>query len=270
VGQNPRKWYRAAAVYQLDLTDLKKISLEVFPNCDGIFLCQYWQCHIHLPSLKFITGAATSANKSAPAKKASYKIKPCGHSRRRVGSGDEKLTSLFAYYKTIRRWRRRVHSLPDDARVHGLVFSAIHQLMGLDLQRAIQQIKKMSSPLERISWETNNVKRRRLFWGEGETADELTTQMTSDNISYEDRRDILEHASSFKTDDALEGSNLIVEKESKVPQEKKGNLCVRFVFCRLQMRSVPHNALESDVTQPKLNLRTRKPVTFVDVELLLV
>jgi hypothetical protein len=136
------------------------------------------------------------------------------------GRGDEKLTSLFAYYKTIRRGRRRVHSLPDDARVHGLVFSAIHQLMGLDLQRAIQQIKKMSSPLERISWETNNVKRRRLFWGEGETADELTTQMTSDNISYEDRRDILEHASSFKTDDALEGSNLIVEKESKVPQEK--------------------------------------------------
>jgi hypothetical protein len=31
VGQNPCKWYRAAAVYQLDLTDLKKISLEVFP-----------------------------------------------------------------------------------------------------------------------------------------------------------------------------------------------------------------------------------------------
>jgi hypothetical protein len=92
--------------------------------------------------------------------------------------------------------------------------------MGLDLQRAIQQIKKMSSPLERISWETNNVKRRRLFWGEGKTADELTTQMTSDNISYLDRRDILEHASSFKTDDALEGSNLIVEKKSKVPQEK--------------------------------------------------
>lgn len=141
MGQNPRKWYSAAAVYQLDLTDLKKISLEVFPNRDGIFLRQYWQCHI-LPLLKFITGAATSANKSAPAKQASYKIKPCGRPRRRVGSGDEKLTSLFAYYKTIRRGRRRVHSLPDDARVHGLVFSAIHELMGLDLQRTIQQIKK--------------------------------------------------------------------------------------------------------------------------------
>lgn len=64
------------------------------------------------------------------------------------------------------------------------------------------------------------VKRRRLFLCEGETADELSSQTTSDNISYEDRRDILERASSFKTDDTLEGNNLIVEKESKVPQEK--------------------------------------------------
>ncbi|EFX65274.1 hypothetical protein DAPPUDRAFT_264921 [Daphnia pulex] len=28
----------------------------------------------------------------------------------------------------------------------------------------------------------------------------------------------------------------------------------------LQMRSVPHNALKSDVVQPKFNLRTRKPL----------
>jgi hypothetical protein len=41
------------------------------------------------------------------------------------------------------------------------------------------------------------------FLGERETADEFTTQMTSDNISYEDRGEILERASSSQTDDAL-------------------------------------------------------------------
>lgn len=39
--------------------------------------------------------------------------------------------------------------------------------------------------------------------GERETADEFITQMTSDNISYEDRGEILERASSSQTDDAL-------------------------------------------------------------------
>ncbi len=56
--------------------------------------------------------------------------------------------------------------------------------------------------------------------GEGETADEFTTQITCDNISYEDRGKILESASSSQTDDALEVNNLIVQEESKVPQEK--------------------------------------------------
>jgi hypothetical protein len=46
--------------------------------------------------------------------------------------------------------------------------------------------KKMSSPQETSSLETNNVKRRRLLMGEGETTDEFTTQMTIDNIPDED------------------------------------------------------------------------------------
>ncbi len=56
----------------------------------------------------------------------------------------------------------------------------------------------MSSPQERFSWETNNVKRGRLLMGEGETTDEFTTQMTSDNIPDEDRGEILVRATSSK------------------------------------------------------------------------
>ncbi len=51
--------------------------------------------------------------------------------------------------------------------------------------------------------------------GEGETTDEFTTQMTIDNIPDEDCT-----CYQLKTDDALEGKNLVIEEDSKVPQEK--------------------------------------------------
>jgi hypothetical protein len=76
-------------------------------------------------------------------------------------------------------------------------------------------MKKMSSPQERISWETNNVKRRRLLMGEGETTDEFTTQMTSDNIPDEDRGEILERATSSKLMMPWKANIFLLKKEAR-------------------------------------------------------
>jgi hypothetical protein len=58
----------------------------------------------------------------------------------------------------------------------------------------------------RIPTETQKVKRRRLFLDEGVTADE--NRQTGE---------ILERASTSKSDDALEGQNYV--EQSKVPQQ---------------------------------------------------
>ncbi|EFX81572.1 hypothetical protein DAPPUDRAFT_102315 [Daphnia pulex] len=80
----------------------------------------------------------------------------------------------------------------------------------------------MSSPQETISWETNNVKRRRLLMGKGETTDEFTTQMTIDNIPDEDCK------------------NFVIEEESKIADDAYATHCP-----------------EGDDVTPKRNLRTR-------------
>lgn len=70
----------------------------------------------------------------------------------------------------------------------------------------LDSMKTMSSPPDRIPMETQKVKRRRLFLDEGVTADE--NRQTGER---------LEHASTSKSYDALEGQNVV--EQSKVPQQ---------------------------------------------------
>jgi hypothetical protein len=120
--------------------------------------------------------------------------------------------------------------------------------------------KKMSSPQETISWETNNVKRRRLLMGEGETTDEFITQMTIDNIPDEDRGEILVRATSSKLMMPWKEKNLLLKKKARCHKKNK-EICVSIVSvlililyncidCRLQMMHMPHIALKVMTSRP--------------------